>query len=493
MNKLDVEIYNKLKYNYEKIFKDSFEKFCEMVSLEFESSENKNSSLNYLLVKTIRPTKRRWIKIIMNDKLSSLNKDISAAEISYKKVKGEEIPISKFEDFFGAKDIDQYKQKKLKELNNWMKDDNLYLTDFKYLEEMKMKSITSAFKYDIYLYYLLDLQKQDDFKEKISITKVPIILSELPIDTSCKVDYLSEAQKNNLYEDFDIDIVATLDKLILLEGNEQDEILMRLEKKTYLEIKKGGNPDKFLDMMTQIALLKSIKYLNSFDTRIINYYYNHFENVLTGTPIDKSVYEIAKDLNLPNTTQYYNLIEDSIAKIGSINMTYVMEGNRLFGNLLGCMMYTAENGIKRVKVYLGSILQDLVVKDSAFEYDKDVYNNLSGISQQLAVWLQKRRYKLAINKFANTEDIPIKFFSNAIYFNTKRADRIRKRIVDSLEELKTNNLIIKNYKYNKRLDCIEIEYIELTTKERKKLGILDNDIVEEAANIDKADNIKQIN
>lgn len=492
MSNLDVDIYNKFKNKYEKILEDSFEKFYEITCSEFESAENKNSSLSYLLVKTIRPTKKRWMKIIMNDKSNSFNEDIYAAEINYSKVERGEVPISKFQDFFNAKDIHEYKQRKIRELNDWVKDDDLCLTDFEYLKEMKVKSIISAFKYDIFLFFLLDLQKKDDSKENIDITKVPIILSGLPIDTSCKVDYLSEAQKNNLNEDIDRDLVVTLDKLISLEGDEQEEVLMRLEKKTYLEIKKGGNPDKFLDMMTQIALLKSIKYLNSFDTKIINYYYNHLENVLTGTPIDKSVYEISKDLNLPNTTQYYELIEDSIAKIGSINMTYVMEGNKLFGNLLGCMMYTAESGIKRVKVYLGSILQDLVLKDNAFEYDKAVYNNLSSISQQLAVWLQKRRYKLRMTEHNNSEVIPIRFFSNAIYFNTKRVDRIRKKIIESLEELKLNNLIIKEYYYHKRLDAIVIEYIELTAKERKKLGILDDDIVGEAVLVNESNNIKQI-
>lgn len=498
MNQFKNEIYGKFKQKYEQITKDSFEKFYEMVASELDVAENKNSSIKYLLVKTIRPTKKRWIKIIVNDKENSFNMEIESARIQYEKVQCGEMPISKFKDFFGVTDIDEYKTNHLKVLNKWALDDNLFLTDFKYLEDLKNKSILSAFKNDIYLFYLLCSQKQEMMiSENANITKVPRILSELPIDTSGKIYYLSDAQKNNLDQVYDTDTdvgdtMPTLDKLISLEGDEKEEILMRLEKKTYLEIKKGGNPDKFLDMMTQIALLKSIKYLNSFDTKIINYYYNHFEHVLTGTPIDKTLYEIIKDLNMPNTKIYYEYVENSLAKIGSINMTYNIEGNKLYGNLLSCMIYT-ENNIKKAKVYLGAILQNLVLKDGAFEYDKDVYNKLSVTSQQLAVWLQKRRYSSAIKKGGCTDSISVKTFSNAIYFNTKRADRKRKKIVESLEELKANGLIIENYNYDKKIDNIVITYMPLTMKETKKLGLLNNDKIIDSSNcIKEQDNIEYI-
>ncbi|NFH90569.1 hypothetical protein FDA33_10240 [Clostridium botulinum] len=484
MNQFKDEIYHKFKNKYEKInykqeTKDSYDKFYETVISELNITENKNFSKNVLLVKIIRPTKRRWIKIIINDENSLFNEEIKSAQIQYDKVKRGEMEIEKFESFFGASNLDNYKKIHLKELNKWLKDDNSFLTDFKYLDGLINRSVITAIKNDIYLAYFLFCEK-----EKVSITKVPQILSELPIDTSGKIDYLTETQKNDLDETSYIDRIHTLDKLISLEGEEKEEILMKLEKNTYLQIKNGGNPDKFLDMMTQVALLKSIKYLNSFDTKVINYYFNHFVNVIKGTPIDKTLYEIREELGLPNTTFYYNEIENSLAKIGSLNMTYNMEGNKLYGNLLSCMIYE-ENGAKKAKVYLGPILQELVLKDGAFEYDKDIYNKLSNMSQQLAVWLQKRRYTSALKNESNIDRIPIKSFSNAVYFKTKRMDRIRTRVIESLEEMKFNNLIIKDYGYNKILGIIEIEYLNLTIKERKKLGILDDETLVKPNNINQ--------
>ncbi|UYZ38974.1 hypothetical protein OD350_29240 (plasmid) [Clostridium beijerinckii] len=491
MSEFKEEIYNKFRERYEKISYQQFDQvpfdeFVDEITNELQITEGKNFSKNYLLVKTIRPTKKRWIKIVTNDKKSLYNKEIESAEIFYDKVKSGELPSSKFESFFGVSNIDEYRETLLKELKKWANDDNAFLTDFKYLDSLINRSVMIAIKNDIYLYYFIFSEKQ-----KVNITKVPKILSELPIDTSGKIDYLSESQKNNLDEDLDINIVPTLDKLISLEGDEKDEILLRLEKKTYLEIKKGGNPDKFLDMMTQIALLKSIKYLNSFDTKIINYYYNHFENALTGKPINKTIYEIRKELNLPVSQKYYEDIENSLAKIGSMNMTYNLNGSKLYGNLLSCVIYE-ENGVKKARVYLGDILKELVIKDGSFEYDKDVFNNLSNMSQQLAIWLQKRRYGLALGKSGNIDSIETKTFTNAIYFKTKRVDRIRNRIIECLEELQLKNLIVKEYYLNKKIDVIVIHYIDLTIKERKKLGLLDDDMLVESKQLKEINNAKFI-
>jgi len=480
VNEFKNQIYAKFKDKYEMICNNNFNEFYESVIAQLDISNNIKSEIKILLRKSIRPTKRRWLKIIINDKESNFNKEIDLIKLSFEKAKNGEVERTKLINLYGVDNIEEYRVLQLKNLNKWVNDDKYFLTDFKYLKDLKLKSILSGFKNDLNLYYLINLDANITNK---NVTKVPAIFSTIPIDTTCRIDYLSTAQKNGLIQDFETNSMPTLNKLISLEGSEQEEILMKLEKKTYLEIKNGGNPDNYLDTMTQIALLKSIKYLNSFDTKIVTYYYTHFEHIVTGTPIDKSLYEILTDLNLPKTSKYTEYIENSLAKLGSINMTYTIEGNRLYGNLLSCMIYT-ENNVKRAKVFLGAILQNLVIKDSAFEYDKEVYNNLSDTSKQLAVWLQKRRYNLALNKEGaiRIEEIYISEFSNAIYFNTRRADRRRNTILSSLEELKSSKLIVFDFNYNKKTDAITMEYIALTTMEKNKLGILTNDLIEQ--NID---------
>ena len=483
MNEIKEEIYNKLKSKYEEIFKKDFQAFFKTTILEMDISDNADIEIKALLSKVIRPTKKRWIKMITNNAGSSFNKNLELVKLSIEKANGDNEEISKIFCLLGVKSIEEYEKSEFNKLQKWVTDDDKLLSEFVHLKELKNKSILSAFRNDITLSYLMNMESTEEAQNsnKPEMTKVPAIFSQIPIDVTGKIDYLTTDQKNSL--SCKNDSILTLDKLISLEGNEQEEILMKLEKKTYLEIKNGGNPDNYLDTMTQIALLKSIKYLNSFDTKIVNYYYNHFEHIVTGTPIDKSLYEITMELNMPNTSAYTEYVENSLAKLGSINMTYNIEGNKLYGNLLSCMIYT-KNGVKRAKVFLGAILQNLVIKDSAFEYDKDIYNSLSDTSRQLALWLQKRRYNLALNKDSQTttEEIGLLEFSNTIYFKTKRADRRRNTILKSLEELKASKLIVRDFNYTKKSNTITIEYVDLTIMEKNKLGILDNDLIKD--NID---------
>ena len=185
--------------------------------------------------------------------------------------------------------------------------------------------------------------------------------------------------------------------------------------------------------------------------------------MVLGEPIDKTIYQIVTDLGMSNTLQYYEVVENSIAKLGSMNLSYDIEGNSIHGNLLVCMIYEDE-GAKRATVYLGPILQAFVLKKSTFEYDEATFNSLSSDSQQLAIWFQKRRYRSAINNQGYNDLIALGMFSTEIYWNTKRKDRKRDRILTSLKELKDKNLIIKEYNYDKTVYEFTIEYIPLSQR-----------------------------
>lgn len=102
---------------------------------------------------------------------------------------------------------------------------------------------------------------------------------------------------------------------------------------------------------------------------------------------------------------------------------------------------------------------NLIVKDIGLTDD----------SQQLAIWLQKRRYRAEINKQGLNEDIYLNEFTTAIYWNTKNHYRQRDRIKAALEELKNNSIIIKDFTYASKIFQFSIEYIELSSKEKARL------------------------
>lgn len=468
LKRLEKEITNRFKIKYEKLvsrdFKSFYEEICPLVE-ELYNSDDKDLAIKNLKNNNIRMTKIRWVKKLLSDSNNNIANDINSARIQYNRVLSNELSQEKFKDFFGAKDITEYTKLKLGEIELWKSNEDSLLTDYKYIDKLNIRSLKAAFKNDILL-TVASIAKEEGCNK--AFTKVPSILSEIPIDTTSRIDFLSEEQKKTLDEAMDIINPSTIDKLIMFDEEDYDEILFQLEKATYLEIKRGGKSEQFLDMMTQIALLKSVKYLNATDVKVIRYYYTHFEKMVLSEPIDKTIYQIVSDLGMPNRPQYYEMIENSIAKLSSMKLSYTIEGNQLHGNFLGCLIYEDE-GIKRAKVYLGQILNELLVKKSTFEYDEETFNLLSADAQQLAIWFQKRRYRAAINNTNYNEKIALSRFATAIYWNTKRADRQRNRITEALKELKDKNLIIKEFSCNKRVYEFTIEYIPLSPRELSKL------------------------
>lgn len=468
LKKIEKQITSKFKKKYEKLTGMNFKSFYKEINPlleELYNSEDRNIAVKNLKYNNIRMTKVRWVKKLLSDSKNTLTKDINLAKLQYAKVILNELPLEKFVSFFGTKNIDEYITVKLEEVETWKNDKDALLTEYKYINTLSKRSLVPAFKNDILVTFVMLCGDEDNSK---SLTKIPSILSDIPIDTTSRMDFLSEDQKKTLDEAMDIISPSTIDKLILFDEEDYDEILLQLEKKTYLEIKQGGKADKFLDMMTQIALLKSVKYLNATDVKIIRYYYTHFEKMVLSEPIDKTIYQIVSDLGMPNRPNYYDVVENSIAKLSSLKLSYTIEGNQLHGNFLGCLIYEDE-GTKRAKVYLGQILNELLVKKSTFEYDEATFNMLSADAQQLAIWFQKRRYRAAINKTDYIEKIGLGRFSTAIYWNTKRSDRQRTRITAALKELQEKNLIIKDFSCSKRVYEFTIEYIPLSPRELSKL------------------------
>lgn len=464
----------KIKVLYQKYTKKDFEEYYKTMKEDTPAGIDINS----LIKKNIKPTKRRWKKSIINDPDSDFNKEIDFIKIQFDKKKNGKISDDKLTSIIGGVDtVEDYINNILMEIDHWINDDNQYLCEFKYLNGLSKRSITTAIKYDLVM-----------INARQTNIEIPSILSNIPIDVTNRVDYLNAKQKESLIKN----PVTKLDKIISLEDDEKEQLIMEIERTTYLAIKQGANPNKYVDMMAQIALIKSIKYLNAFDVKVIIYYYS-FRNIMGDDYIDKSLYEILVEMNLPTGGKYYDQLENSIAKLGSLRLTYEIKGQRYNGSLLSDIgIYYEDNKMKtkRARVYLGSLLKAFSSENFVLEYDKELFDNLSNTAKQVAIWLQKRRYKLALSGQKLEENIPLISFSNAIYFGTRRKDRIRTEVEKALKEVESNQKIIDKSEYVKTLDIARIKYKPLSINEMKKLKIN----IEEDANtiLIESGNIGQI-
>ena len=462
------EIYKTLKPKYEKLLKENFDTF--FISLAGDIKRLDNIYNKELIVKNlsraIKTAKTRWLNKVLNDKNSILSKEIKFSEYQYKKVLSKGLSLEQYKSYFGVENSNLYKTQLLEKIVFWRKDTDTLLTDFTYLSDLSKSSIKTAFKNDILIIYSRYDKEIDDNNN--NVTRVPSILGDIPIDTTGRVDLLTKEQKMTLDTSADFSKNSTIDRFIMIGQEEQNELLIQLEQSTYLQIKSGGNPLLVNDLLTQIAFIKAVKYLNRIDVKIIRYYYTHFHKMVLGEPIIKSINLIVKEIGLTDGIKNYEAVEDSIAKLGSIKLSYNIEGTSVNGVFLESKIYTL-NGAKIAEVYLGNILKELIIKKSTLEYDESVFNSLSDDAQQLAIWLQKRRYRAEINKKSFNEDIYLNEFSTAIYWNTKNHYRQRDRIKASLEELKNNEIIIKEFTYYSKMFQFNVEYIALSSKEKARL------------------------
>ncbi|MFW2491757.1 hypothetical protein ACN077_24850 [Clostridium chromiireducens] len=468
---------NQFKIKYEKLVKKSFEDY--LLSLYSDLENIRDLEKRELIMKNIcsnvKRTKTRWVNKILAAKNNKYIKDIEFAEIQYKKVLSKQISVEKFKSYFDAETLDEYKEKCLSPLNEWKSSTDSLLSDFPYIDTFSKSSIDSAFKNDIFVQFSLFCYEEESNMN--NTTKIPSILSQIPVDTTSRTYFLTNEQKKELDKCTDISEPSTIDRYIMIGEDEQNELLLQLEQKTYLQIKSGGNSEKVLDLLTQIALVKSVKYLNRLDVKIISYYYTHFHKIVLGEPIVKSIYQITLDLGLANTIKNYDAIESSIAKLGSMTLSYNIEGNSINGIFLESSIYES-NGIRMAKVYLGSILKELILKKSTLEYDGVIFNSLGPDAQQLAIWLQKRRYKCAITNTPYNEIISLSKLATAIYWNTKRIDRKRDRLIVALNELENNHIVVAASLYDKKNISFEVKYIPLSSNELLKLQTYPSDTKE---------------
>jgi len=350
----------------------------------------------------------------------------------------------------------------------WKENQSALLTDFPYLQVIPKRSLKAAYKNDIFIMFYRYICS---YEEKNDLTKVPTIFSNILVDTTNRATIYSKGDIKTLEKYTDISSIKPIEMEIMAEPEAIDKVILELEQKSYLELK-NGNPIEAINFATELALIKALRYMNALDVALCVYYYN-FRNVVNDEEILTSVYAVAEDMGLSHSEKSHNDLIESHIKLSSSNLKGTISGIgdgkfSINGSLLECVIYE-ENKIKMVKVKLGGLLKEMVMKRSAFEYSRDLYNSFSKDAKQISTWLQMRRYKAYINNESLETSCNLASTTFGIYWRGSRIDRKRKRVVDALEEMKAKNHIVEDYVYNKRTQELTIYFETLNENDKKIL------------------------
>ncbi|MGL5354901.1 MAG: hypothetical protein ACRDA5_16535, partial [Clostridium sp.] len=229
MNEIfEKEINDKLKHKFNSIFKENFKEFYSSLSSEIKRLDNTND--REILIKnmamSIRKTKARWINKVLTDKDGAIVKEINYAEFKYNSMLSGEITKAEFKKISGSNTFIEFKDKLVEPLFKWRDDTDTLLTDFLYLKGLSKYSTKTAFKNDILKMYSKFESGQGN------TTKIPSILGDIPIETTNRVYFLTDEQQKNLDDGLDNIREGTIDRIVMIGEEAEEELLLQLEKST---------------------------------------------------------------------------------------------------------------------------------------------------------------------------------------------------------------------------------------------------------------------
>ena len=454
----DLYLSERLKAKYEECLNDDFDSVRIMMSEDLEKI-SKDVNSNYKeLIRQARRYKRTYIEKYIKNKNSEINKKLAFVRQEYQDVLNGKKPMEDFKAYFGS--VEEYEKELLKDIEEWKENDEMLLSQCPFLKELHKLSIKSVFKNDIKILYCRFI-KENKIKDA-NVKRFPSLFSDMPIDTTNRLKFIDNLDNDDVIKN--LFKMKTIDKVI---NNNDSKLIIKLENDLYNSLVEDKDTKT---LMTQIALLKAMKAMNDMDKQIISYFFNIFYMYPMEDTIVKYTHEIAEGCNYSKSKNNLTAIENCIIKLSKIRLehTVKVEGivKKIVGTLIEANIEQYENSKNKVEVKCGSFLQELIITNSSYNFNKESFDALNKDSQQFAIWFQKRRiskvYEMKDNYYEDVyDDIAIEEAMKAILWNTTILKKKVKRIKEALDDLKNNELVIKDWKYNSRSQVFSVLYIPL--------------------------------
>ena len=463
MNEAVLSIDDKIinKYNELIAEKESFNAFIKNIVYELlkkinmdEKAEFNTEQLLNILTKNRRMTKRRWQENELKNNLYLQHKIQEQALIIYKKdidAFKQTYKVDTMDDF--KNDMERLQYSKNEKTKTWYKSDNSYLVDFEYLSDKKGWQINQAFQSDssyIILQYLKSNMSENNTFE------MPIVMSDIPVDIGGKRKVSLDAMP----------FVTTHD------NNKEEVYYHDIEKYQDIQI----NTYIGLDYAQKYCLTNAFKHFNTTDKKIFGYILSRRNADFFEThKIIIDISDIVKNVFEADGSKNYNMVKESIVKMANIKMQFIVKGLSGFISRIFTEVFFAENEMSSNKktaantatIYVSDIIVTQLMQQQTIYTYGDKLSDVSNEAFSLICALQGRRMKLYGENKDTIEDIlPYYFFQARFRMSDKRKKRNLPIIKKMLEEVKRNNIIIRDF--HQIADDFHISYYPLTSNEINK-------------------------
>ncbi|AXG90475.1 hypothetical protein AGE29_01305 (plasmid) [Clostridium botulinum] len=383
---------------------------------------DKINKLKRYNLQQIKQTKKRWYNsLFKRKKTNPFNIEIETANNNIT-LYGPEV----FFNLYKVRSIEELKDIRAAQFKDWL-DNSIFITDFFYLKSKTNKQINTAFNLD-FIYNICTII-YDKWNNNLNFIymEYPKLLLDHPLvaDGSGKI----KVQKQTIIQQ------NQSNKNVKYKYNDyvsKDGITRILVPESNIDTKQSRLIDnKDLNILSNILKYKKADFL-------------------TNKTIVFNLIDIINNIYCSKTVRSYEDLRNRIAKMTLLKFNFFRTDNisgipdAVYG-IFSSYEYL-DKSQNRVKVYVDSILYDKILKNQVYTIYNDKINQLNDdFAKTLVIYLQQEKLVL-YTQGKNTTFLSYDYFSNLVRFRYKKEERNYKIIAQALENMKCNNIIIRDFK-----------------------------------------------
>ena len=448
---------------YFEITGKNFEEFFDKNLNKIEETLNKIYSEGDLYLsdyeKVCDKTRQRWVKAEILKDDSQLNKEIKTSKEFYKKTQNESTE-DLFRQAYKCENPEEFHREMVECLKEWKKERKCFL-EFPYIKSKKITAINPAVRNDIIKYAFNLYEKEDK-----AIIKVPLIMKDIPEDTT---------NRGKLWREEDVlSDDNTENRRVFFNKDTKEEVALSIDKRDYLSFF-SSSPETELDVEIRTEIIKKIKVFNSLDRELLQYVLQQNKELYSADKIVRDISEIVEAIGRVVNKSNRKAVKESLYKLGA---TGYSKNGEFVGRFFSVRMFKVD--VKKVQkdvahIFIDGMLREIILRNQTFNFYADKFNILSNDAQKILVDLQSERMLRVLNN--NPDLFVVRTFTDfrrVIYFNNKKT--IKARITAALDELVKNKMGIKSYelidKYTARIEFYRFaeKDIKLITGENFEYG-----------------------
>jgi len=428
--------YNNISFSLfvDNIFKEVEGEICELIEI--------NNDTIRLIRERINKTKKRWYKKELSEK-GELYKEVEIiAKGLYNQLPSDE--KDKFKIMYGVADYKELKKVRIAELKEWLQNNQIPVTHFRYINLKTQYQIQQAIINDIKFIILNTLMEKFPYGKQSAIMQMPELMGMIPYDYTnrVKINVANVVEKG--YEKYFVD-------------------------KYYIDDDKYFELSINMEVLQQDVTLSVLKVLNYRDAMVFSSVISRRdENFYSTREIIVDIGDITKEIFKSRGKNNYIAVKESLYKLQSVSSGVVDSSLSGFTIKIFDKVKIQQNV---AKIIVSVDIVDEFIRHNTINMYKENINKFKLHSSKILIFrLQSERIKCDSE---TKEESPlflktnINFFRGSLYFsNKKRQDNIR-MIENTLDEIVENKVTLKKYK--RKGDMFILEFLPLTKQERKDL------------------------